>query len=150
MLDIIKKIFSHCETPLVDREALLQRASALLMLEIANADENYRAEERQSILSSLQTTYRLSEKEARVLLNVTEHEAKDILSLQKLTRLMVDELEMKDRVYVVELLWKVAFADQHLDHHEDYMVRKVADLLYVSHNDFIKAKLKIQKQVGAG
>jgi len=48
----------------------------------------------------------------------------------------------EDRVRIVELLWKVAFADAVLDKYEEYFVRKIADLLYVSHKDYIQAKHK--------
>jgi uncharacterized tellurite resistance protein B-like protein len=53
----------------------------------------------------------------------------------------------KQKVRVIEHLWGVAFADSILDKHEEYMVRKIADLIYVSHKDFIDAKLRVKKQV---
>ena len=45
----------------------------------------------------------------------------------------------------VELLWRVAMADGTIDMYEEHLVRKLADLLYVAHNDFILAKLRVQK-----
>jgi uncharacterized tellurite resistance protein B-like protein len=42
------------------------------------------------------------------------------------------------------MLWKVAFADQRLDKHEDYVVRKVAELLYVPHRELIRIRNQIQ------
>ena len=42
----------------------------------------------------------------------------------------------------MEDLWEVAFADQVIDKYEDYTIRKIADLLYVKHKDFIKAKIR--------
>jgi len=144
MLDALKKIFSSCEETPPSKEVLLQRASALLMLEVANADDDYTDAERKSVLENLSHTYNLSDAEAQVLLDAAESEIDDLLSIQGLTRLMVNELEMEDRIYVVEQLWKIAFSDHHLDHYEDHTVRKIADLLYVSHNDFIKAKIRIQ------
>jgi uncharacterized tellurite resistance protein B-like protein len=38
-------------------------------------------------------------------------------------------------------MWEVAYADGRVDRYEDHMIRKVADLLYLSHNDFIRMKL---------
>jgi uncharacterized tellurite resistance protein B-like protein len=43
-------------------------------------------------------------------------------------------------VEIIERLWQIAFADNHLDKHEEHLVRKVADLLHVPHRDFIAAK----------
>jgi uncharacterized tellurite resistance protein B-like protein len=42
---------------------------------------------------------------------------------------------------LVENMWRVAFSDQKLDKYEEALIRKVADLIYVSHQDFIKTKL---------
>ena len=37
---------------------------------------------------------------------------------------------------------EIAFADGHLDKFEEHVVRKIADLIHISHNDFIQSKLK--------
>jgi uncharacterized tellurite resistance protein B-like protein len=49
---------------------------------------------------------------------------------------------MDQKVRIVELLWTVAFADSHQDKHEEHLIRRIADLLHVSHKDFIAAKFK--------
>jgi uncharacterized tellurite resistance protein B-like protein len=41
---------------------------------------------------------------------------------------------------VIELLWRVALSDVHIDKYEEGLIRKVADLLFVPHVDFIQAK----------
>ena len=43
------------------------------------------------------------------------------------------------------MLWRVALADRRLDKHEDYLVRKVADLLYVSHSDLIRIRNRVHE-----
>jgi uncharacterized tellurite resistance protein B-like protein len=48
---------------------------------------------------------------------------------------------MDERARIVGMLWKVSSADGHIDAHEEHLVRKVADLLYVPHARFIQAKL---------
>ena len=45
--------------------------------------------------------------------------------------------EKKD---LIKSLWDVAFADGRIDKYEDYTIRKIADLIYVRHEDFMKAK----------
>jgi len=37
-------------------------------------------------------------------------------------------------------MWRVAMADNALSRYEEHVIRKVADLLYVSHSDFIRSK----------
>ena len=38
------------------------------------------------------------------------------------------------------MMWRVAMADSALSRYEEHVIRKVADLLYVPHGDFITAK----------
>ena len=43
-------------------------------------------------------------------------------------------------------MWQVAYADDHLDPIEEAVIRKVAELLYVNHSEFIRAKLSITEK----
>jgi len=45
---------------------------------------------------------------------------------------------------VVEMLWRVAFADGRIDRYEEALVRKIAELIYVPHRDFIRARHRVQ------
>jgi uncharacterized tellurite resistance protein B-like protein len=65
------------------------------------------------------------------------------VSLQSFTRRLVDELSESERHRVVEMLWRVALADRRLDKREDYVVRQVADLLYVSQSDLIRIRNRV-------
>ena len=47
---------------------------------------------------------------------------------------------LEQKVELIESLWKVAFVDGDLDMHEEYLVRKIADLLYVPHASLMKTK----------
>jgi uncharacterized tellurite resistance protein B-like protein len=65
------------------------------------------------------------------------------VSLQSFTRRLVEQLTEAEKHRVVEMLWRVALADRHLDKHEDYVVRQVADLLYVSQRDLIRIRNRV-------
>ena len=41
------------------------------------------------------------------------------------------------------MLWRVTCADGHVDKYEEYLVRKIADLLYVPHREYIRMKLEV-------
>jgi uncharacterized tellurite resistance protein B-like protein len=38
------------------------------------------------------------------------------------------------------MMWRVALADDALSRYEEHVIRKVADLLYLPHHDFMLAK----------
>jgi uncharacterized tellurite resistance protein B-like protein len=44
-------------------------------------------------------------------------------------------------------MWQVAYADGHLSAHENHLMRKIADLLYVSHSDYIAAKVRARQKI---
>jgi uncharacterized tellurite resistance protein B-like protein len=64
-----------------------------------------------------------------------------MISLYEWTSIINETYEYKLRVDVIKSLWDVAYADGRIDKYEDYTIRKIADLLYVKHTDFIRTKL---------
>ena len=67
----------------------------------------------------------------------------EAVSLYEFTAVINDQFDREQKIDLVEMLWRVAYADQELDQYEEYFVRKIADLLHVSHKDYIQAKLRV-------
>ena len=78
-----------------------------------------------------------------MLVQAAEQEADYAVSLQSFTRELHENLTIKEKHVVIEMLWRVALADSQLDKYEDYLVRKVADLLYVPHQDLIRIRNRV-------
>lgn len=129
------------DEPLDDEQALRMAAVALL-IEVARADSRVSDEERQVILRIIERCYSVSTGQALEIADAAEDYADGLTSLYPLTRLLTSECSLEERVAIVRLLWEVTFADGHVDKHEEYLVRKVADLLYVPHNQFIRTRLQ--------
>ncbi len=119
----------------------LELATAVLMIEISLADNHIDARERQAIRQQLMENFAVDEQEIDELISMAEKEVDHSVSLYEFTRLLTDRLSMEERVEVIRNLWRIAYADSVLDKYEEYYIRKVADLLYVSHADYIKSKL---------
>ena len=126
------------------RQHTVELATAVLMLEISLADDHIHDEERNVINELLVKHFGISDDEIKQLIKLAETEVDHAVSLHDFTRLLNAELGAADKVNIIENLWRVAFADSVLDKYEEYYIRKVADLLYVSHSDYIKAKLKAE------
>ena len=127
---------NHAGTPV----KTIEFAAAVLMFEISRADSNIDDDERKVIDDALVNHFHLSPAEAEELLSLAEKEVDHSVSLYDFTRMINDNLSREDRIKIVELLWKVAFADAVLDKYEEYFIRKIADLLYVSHKDYMQSK----------
>ena len=124
----------------------VELAAAVLMVEISMADSVLQQEERHVIENALQENFNMQGDEARALIELAEKEVDHAVSLYDFTSFLNDTMSNEERAGIVELLWQVAFADAVLDKYEEYYVRKIADLLYVPHRDFIKAKLRASEE----
>lgn len=115
-------------------------AVAALLVEIARADHEVAPAERSSIRRMLAAAYGLDPGSAGELLARAERAVEESVSLYEFTRRLNDELSPDEKANAVEMLWRVAFADGRIDRYEEHLVRKAADLLYVPHRRFIRAK----------
>ena len=125
-----------------DSEQALRMATAALLMEVARADHEIKDEEREAVRRVIENYYAVSPEQARELADAAESQADDATSLFPFTRLITRECSMEDRIRIVSMLWEVSCADGHIDAHEEHLVRKVADLLYVPHNQFIRTRLQ--------
>ncbi len=128
-----------------DRDHALRLATAALLIEVVRADYEEDIKETEAVIWQLQTHFDLTEEETLLLVEEAAQKADHSVSLQEFTRLLHENLSAKEKHSVIEMLWLIALADDHLDKHEDYVVRKVAELLYVTHGDLIRIRNEVKK-----
>ncbi|MEE8236795.1 MAG: TerB family tellurite resistance protein [Gammaproteobacteria bacterium] len=122
------------------REHALRLATATLLIEVVRADYEVDVKEIDATIRQLRAHFDLTEDETLLLVKEAEEKADHSVSLQDFTRVLHKQLSEAEKHSVIEMLWRVALADDYLDKHEDYVVRKVAGLLYVRHNDLIRIR----------
>jgi uncharacterized tellurite resistance protein B-like protein len=125
------------------KEDRKQLALAALLVEMARADFDATHDEHSLIIDLLATHYGLSSAESLELLNKARVANDKAVCLFDFTRSLRESLDAEQKKDVIRLLWQVANADNKLDKYEDYLVRKVADLLYVSDSDVIRLKHEV-------
>jgi uncharacterized tellurite resistance protein B-like protein len=128
------------------RVCRLQLASAALMIELLKTDQHINERETAMLSDILQKTFSLDPASLAEIVALAEQEARQAVSLYDFTSLVNEFYQYDDKVQLVENLWRLAMADNHLDKYEEQMIRKTADLIYVSHSDFIRTKLKVRDQ----
>ena len=64
------------------------------------------------------------------------------------TSLINKQCSLEQKVRIVENMWHVAMSDGHISAHENHLMRKIADLLYVGHADYIAAKQRARQAAG--
>lgn len=126
------------------REHALRVATALLLIEVAKADYADDLAENETMLASLKQFFALDDASAALLLEEARSTADQAVELQQFTRRLHEQLSVAEKHRVVEMLWQVALADRRLDKHEDHLVRRIAELLYVSHSDLIRIRNRVR------
>ncbi|MGY0581234.1 MAG: tellurite resistance TerB family protein, partial [Paraglaciecola chathamensis] len=89
----------------------------------------------------LRTRFTLDDTQLTELLDLTKDKAAQAVDFSQFTRVINDTCTPEQRRGIIDGLWKIAYADDVLDPEEEHMIRRVADLLYVSHSQFIQSKL---------
>lgn len=149
MVSTIKQFFEKYIKPSPENsdkvtEHSLQLATAALLIEMMRADAKVSEDERRTITKSIQSKFKLTEEETNALLQLAEEEIWKSTGYYEFTSLINKGFNYEQKLKVVEHMWEVAFADSELDKYEEHMVRKIADLIYVSHKDFIETKLRVR------
>lgn len=152
MLAAIKRFFDTQIAAQVakpgDADHALHLASAALLVEVTRADHEIKGEEREAVSRAMESLFGLSRSEVTALLDLAEREVDQSADLYQFTSLVHQSFTLEQKIKVVELLWRVVFADGMVDKYEEATVRKIADLLYVPHPDFIAAKHRARQQGG--
>ncbi len=131
------------ETADSKRDVDLHKVSACLLLEVARADHQIDDTERSAIISAIGRATDLSATELEELVTEAEQQADAAISLHEHIRLVNDEFSREQKIKLIEQLWRVAYADSELDRYEEAFIRKIADLIYLKHRDFMQAKLRV-------
>ena len=140
---MLRKRLGHEEVSRNDDDQELQLATATLLMEAARADNRITEEERQNIRRQIEKHYALSPELTLEIAASAERKAQHATSLYPFTRLINRACSPEEKVRIIGMLWRVACSDGHVDKYEEYLVRKIADLLYVPHREFIRMKLAV-------
>ncbi|MCG8415387.1 MAG: TerB family tellurite resistance protein [Pseudomonadales bacterium] len=121
-------------------------ASAALLIELINSDNELDDRETEEFLEVLQSSLEIPEEDLKEMVRLAEAQAHQATSLYEFTRLINDEYDYQQKLQLISNMWRIAFSDKELDKYEEHLIRKVSELIYVSHSDFIKAKLQVRDE----
>lgn len=127
-----------------DMQHALRVATAVLLVEVARADFIVQPAEQAQLRRLLAREFELTDEELDALMEEAEADADRLVSLQHVTRQINEHYDHEMKVRIVEMMWRIVYADGNKDHYEEHLIRQVADLLYVSHPEFIQARHKAE------
>jgi uncharacterized tellurite resistance protein B-like protein len=155
MLKTLKDLFDALRPPEAadsaqDQQHLLQLATAVLLVEVMRAEPELGAAERRAVIAALRDKFALDDDEIERLLELAEQTARTATDLFSFTSRINESFEMEQKLRMIEHMWRVAYADGTLGAHENHLMRKVADLLYIPHGAYVHAKMRAQQAAGEG
>ena len=152
MLGRLRQFLESVGSPIApaDPVARTRLAVAALLVELARADHDEQVVEHAAITGLIARHFQLDPSSAEELLTEARGAVDGAVSLREFTAPLHEELSYPDKVRIIAMLWEVALEDRTLDKYEEYLVSKVAELLYVSRGDVVRLRHEAsQRLVGA-
>lgn len=149
MLDIVKRFFSKEkeESPGSAGQETghdIHVATCALFVEIARIDGTFTQEEMETVISILKKKYGLSLEHTDALIAEAEKQLEESVDLWQFARLINENYSNEEKMEIIETLWRIVYVDGKMDQYEHYLMNKLKNLLRVSHNQLIEAKLKVK------
>ena len=145
MIETLKRMFAGQPVAqgLLERREPLELATAALLIELARSDFSESTAELDAIRKLLQKRFGLDAVAVEKLLAQAGQRADDAVSLHEFTHRLNQELPEREKLGIVEMLWRVSQADGHIDKHEEQLIQRIAGLLHISDRDRVRLKLKV-------
>lgn len=125
-----------------DQRRSIQLATAALLVEVARIDSESTPAEHAAVTRAVRAKFGLKPEEAERLIDLAEAEMRQATDYFQFTSLVNRSFSQAQKLQIIELMWRVAYADSELSAHEHHLMRKIAELLHIPHGDYIAAKMR--------
>ena len=127
----------------------LRLATAAVLLEIGHADQGFDPSGDVNLSGYLETAFRLSSDEAKELIEAADDLRGQTIDHFALTNYIRKTMSLQERIEIVKTMWRIVYSDGRLTDYENYLVRKLADLLGLEHHVMIEAKVAVLRERGS-
>lgn len=145
ILDLLRER-TRFSIPVDESDESLDRilAACGLLLELASADGSFSDDERRRILAIIRDEYQLFVGDVEEIMNLAEEALKESANDLEFTKTINEHYSLEEKLFLVELLWRIVYADGKVDHKEEALIDRVALQLNIPH----KEVLKVSKRAG--
>jgi uncharacterized tellurite resistance protein B-like protein len=147
-MEILKHFFrrgtdnpTHPEQQLSKRDPVV--AVCALCIELARIDGKFTQQELETLLDILKDKYHLSSRHADALMAEADRELDQSVDLWQFANLINQNFSIAEKIDIIENLWRIVYVDGKMEAHEHYLMNKLSNLLRLSHDQLIDAKLRI-------
>jgi uncharacterized tellurite resistance protein B-like protein len=132
-----------------DNAHALQLATAVMLVEVMRADTTFHDDERDAVRAGLIEKFALTAAEAEALAELAHTTAKQATDFYAFTSVINERFEMPAKLRMIELMWRVAYADGRLSEHERHVLWRIADLLHVPQGAYVHARMRAEREAGS-
>ena len=118
----------------------LKLIALCLAYEVANADNDIDVRERDLILEKIKESIDVSVLTEKEIFNVIQEESEKRVSFYDIINDINQNLDKKEKIDVLKMLWEIAYADKVLDVDEERIIRRSAEMLGIKPSIVLKTK----------
>ena len=149
MLQSLRNFLSNVNSNSVEELPLQQGderiATAALMYHLIAIDGHVDQSEKEALREVLKKNFDIEEAELTELIDQAKQRDEEAIDLYEFTSVLKRKLDYEERLNVMDMLWKMVYADGVLHEFEDNIVWRVSELLGVSKRDRIAIRNRVAK-----
>jgi uncharacterized tellurite resistance protein B-like protein len=118
-------------------------AAAALLVHLISIDGNISKGEQGKLRSLLKSRFELDDAAVGELIETATRVEGEAVDIYRFTSLIMRSVDEQGRARIVEMMWELVYADDHVSEFEESVVWRSADLLGVSSNERIALKNRV-------
>mgnify|MGYP005721891473 FL=1 len=118
----------------------LKLIALCLVYEVANADNDIDVRERDLILEKIKESIDVGVLTEKEIFDVIQEESEKRVSFYDIINDINQNLDKKEKIDVLKMLWEIAYADKVLDVDEERIIRRSAEMLGIKPSIVLKTK----------
>ena len=124
----------------------LKLVALCLAFEVANADNDIDARERDLMLEKIKESIDVSVLTEREIFDVIQEESEKKVSFYDIIYDINKNLNKKEKIDILKMLWEIAYADQVLDVDEERIIKRSAEMLGIKPSIVLQTKEEFKNQ----
>ena len=124
----------------------LKLIALCLVYEVANADNDIDIREKDLILEKIKESVDVSVLTEKEIFDVIQEESQKRVSFYDIIHDINKNLDKKEKISVLKMLWEIAYADKVLDVDEERIIKRSAEMLGIKPSIVLQTKEEFKNQ----
>ena len=124
----------------------LKLVALCLAFEVANADNDIDVQERDLMLEKIKESIDVSVLTEREIFDVIQEESEKKVSFYDIIYDINKNLNKKEKIDILKMLWEIAYADKVLDVDEERIIKRSAEMLGIKPSIVLQTKEEFKNQ----